>query len=72
MYQDQACRISGSIGITISSDYEDPDAEQMLIDADTALYASKKAGRAQHTFVRDVGGVGQSAADLAAAQGQRH
>ncbi len=44
------CRISASIGITVSDDYECPTADQMLIDADTALYASKKAGRARHTF----------------------
>lgn len=66
LYQDQPCRISGSIGITMSDDYATPDPEQMLIDADMALYASKNAGRAQHTFVRDVGGVGQSAAAVAA------
>ena len=66
-YQDQPCRISGSIGITMSDDYATLDPEQMLVDADMALYASKNAGRAQHTFVRDVGGVGQSAAAVAAA-----
>lgn len=67
MFQDTPCQISGSIGITISDDYLAIDPDQMLIDADMALYASKKAGRAQYTFVRDVGGVGQSAEDVAAA-----
>jgi len=70
-YQGKPCRISGSIGITMSDDYPCPDPDQMLIDADMALYASKKAGRAQHTFVRDAGGIGQSAADVAAAPAGR-
>jgi len=67
MYEDTPCNISGSIGITISEDYAVPECDQMLIDADMALYASKKAGRATYTFVRDVGGVGQTAASIAAA-----
>lgn len=67
MFQDTACQISASIGITISDDYLLVEPEQMLIDADMALYASKNAGRAQYSFVRDVGGVGQSAEDVAAA-----
>lgn len=44
------CRISASIGTTISSHYSDPDPDRMLSDADTALYESKNAGRARHTF----------------------
>lgn len=44
------CKISGSIGITLSSLYETPDAVEMLADADTALYASKHKGRAVHTL----------------------
>ena len=52
-FEGTPCRISGSIGITISEDYKDLDPEQMLVDADMALYASKHAGRAQHTFARD-------------------
>jgi len=51
MFGQDPCRISASIGITVSDDYDPPTADQMLIDADMALYASKKAGRAQHTFV---------------------
>jgi diguanylate cyclase (GGDEF)-like protein len=45
-FKDDVCQISGSIGITISSFYETPNAEQMLHDADIALYASKHKGRA--------------------------
>lgn len=66
-YEAEDCRISGSIGITISTDYSEVVPEQMLIDADMALYAAKNAGRAQQVFVREVGGVGQSAAALSGA-----
>jgi diguanylate cyclase (GGDEF)-like protein len=49
-WQDAECRISASLGTTLSTDYRQPQAEQMLADADTALYAAKRAGRAQHRF----------------------
>ncbi|WP_412176208.1 diguanylate cyclase domain-containing protein [Lentibacter sp. XHP0401] len=56
------CRISASCGTVLSQSYGQPDAGVMLADADMALYASKKAGRAQHSFfseaMRDVGGDG--------------
>jgi diguanylate cyclase (GGDEF)-like protein len=51
-FQGEVCRISASIGITISTDYLPPEAEQMLSDADTALYASKNAGRGQAQLFR--------------------
>lgn len=72
MYNSDVCQISGSIGITVSDDYAEIDPNQMLIDADMALYASKNAGRAQHTFVSDIGGVGHSAeaAEAAAPKGR--
>ena len=54
LFGDAPCRISASIGITVSDDYADPNAETMLNDADRALYASKNAGRAQHTFVSQI------------------
>lgn len=44
-YIGQLCRISGSIGMTISTAYAAPDAARMIADADRALYASKHAGR---------------------------
>lgn len=47
------CRISASIGLTISSHYAAPEAERMLADADAATYASKRAGRAQLQFHHD-------------------
>ncbi len=54
LFGETPCRVSGSIGIAVSSDYPEPDTDQMLADADAALYASKNAGRARHTFARDV------------------
>ncbi len=50
LFEGAPCRISASIGITVSDDYSPPCAERMLADADAALYASKGAGRARHTF----------------------
>lgn len=49
-FEGQTCRIAGSIGMTCSTHYSGPDPEQMLIDADQALYVSKRAGRAQATL----------------------
>ena len=49
-WADRVCRISASIGISLSIDYDPPDPERMIADADRALYASKLAGRARHTF----------------------
>lgn len=44
-YAGTPCRISASVGFTLSASYAEPSAERMLADADAALYASKKAGR---------------------------
>ena len=44
------CRISGSIGTVIAGEYTLPTADLLLGDADTALYAAKKAGRSTHVF----------------------
>jgi diguanylate cyclase (GGDEF)-like protein len=49
-FRKRTCRISGSIGITTTENYPTPDADRMLSDADTALYASKHAGRATVTI----------------------
>lgn len=46
-FDGQPCRISASIGITLSTQYEKPDPDRMQSDADDALYASKRAGRGQ-------------------------
>ncbi|QYK41146.1 MAG: GGDEF domain-containing protein [Paracoccaceae bacterium] len=44
-FEGHACVISASIGIAISTAYQDPTPDRMLNDADEALYASKHAGR---------------------------
>lgn len=49
-FEGQTCRISGSVGVTISSNYPAPDPDRMLSDADLALYASKRRGRARCTL----------------------
>lgn len=46
-YEGRPCRISASVGVTLSHFYDRPEADRMLADADEALYASKRAGRAQ-------------------------
>jgi diguanylate cyclase (GGDEF)-like protein len=55
-WEGQACRISGSIGITLSTMYAAPDGVVMQADADAALYASKRAGRARATMAVVGGG----------------
>ncbi len=50
-FEGKICRISGSIGYTTSTFYDVPDLDQMLSDADVALYASKHKGRACSTLV---------------------
>jgi diguanylate cyclase (GGDEF)-like protein len=44
-FEGNPCRISASIGMTISTLYPAPLPEQMISDADLALYAGKHAGR---------------------------
>ncbi len=44
------CRISASVGVTVSSDYETATLEQMMLDADHALYAAKNEGRGRAIF----------------------
>lgn len=44
-YRAQDCRISGSIGITLSCAYDSPEPLRMMADADLALYAAKGQGR---------------------------
>lgn len=54
-FKGQTANISGSIGIVCSSYYDPPDIDQMMEDADAALYASKERGRACFTmFGRDM------------------
>lgn len=49
-FEGNPCRISASIGLTVSTFYHSPQPDRMLSDADDALYASKRAGRGQAQF----------------------
>lgn len=49
-FEGKTCRVSASIGLAISTDYPSLMADQILNDADQALYASKHAGRGQVTL----------------------
>ena len=44
-FEGDVCNISGSIGYCSSQAYDAPQPDQMLADADAALYEVKKAGR---------------------------
>ncbi len=44
------CRISASIGATLSRLYEHADTARMMADSDQALYAAKEAGRGCHVI----------------------
>ena len=48
------CQIGASVGMTVSTQYTVPEPERMLADADSALYAAKRAGRAQAQMWSDV------------------
>jgi diguanylate cyclase (GGDEF)-like protein len=52
-FDGQQCRISCSIGTVLSNDYDALDPARLMDDADVALYASKHAGRACHTYYSD-------------------
>ena len=49
-YRGQTCRVSASIGTTVSRSHDRVAAPNMLHQADLALYAAKKAGRAAHVI----------------------
>ncbi len=55
-WEGQMCRISGSVGIAVSSDYANARADVMQAAADAALYASKRAGRGRATLAQAVEG----------------
>ncbi|WP_298836529.1 diguanylate cyclase [uncultured Roseobacter sp.] len=54
MFEGQPCRVSASIGTVLSSEYARPSADQMLRDADEALYHSKHEGRGRHTLYSEL------------------
>lgn len=47
LFEGALCQIGASVGMTISTLYGQPFPEKMLSDADAALYAAKRAGRAR-------------------------
>ena len=49
-FEETSCRISASIGISVSQALSHPDIEQLHAEADEALYASKRAGRSRATM----------------------
>jgi diguanylate cyclase (GGDEF)-like protein len=53
-FEGNQCKISGSIGITMSSFYHQPEIEILHADADVALYESKRAGRGRATIFQIV------------------
>ena len=53
-FEGNPCRVSASIGMTISTSYPSPKADQMQSDADEALYDSKRHGRAQARFHKSI------------------
>lgn len=48
-FQDTICKVSASVGISVYDGSHDTDMDQLLAEADTALYASKHAGRSTYT-----------------------
>lgn len=50
VFEGHSCQIAASVGMTLSSRYPSPDPQQMLSDADGALYISKRAGRGRATL----------------------
>ncbi|WP_348540476.1 MULTISPECIES: diguanylate cyclase [unclassified Shimia] len=51
-YKDAVCEVSASVGISIYTGTADTSVEELMDDADTALYASKHDGRATFTLYR--------------------
>ncbi|MDS9468183.1 GGDEF domain-containing protein [Paracoccus sp. MBLB3053] len=44
------CRVSASIGFSLSEEYDTIELSEMLADADAALYEAKETGRNSHRF----------------------
>jgi diguanylate cyclase (GGDEF)-like protein len=54
LFEGMTCQIGASVGITVSTQYDLPLPDKMLADADSALYAAKRAGRARAELWSDV------------------
>ena len=71
-FGNDVCRISGSAGSVVARNYRDPTADQLMADADKALYASKNAGRGRHTAYSDELADVDTAAPPMGARGSKH
>ena len=49
-FNGEECRISASIGATLSCNYQEPSIDVLLGDADVALYEAKARGRSKQIF----------------------
>lgn len=58
IFDGHECRVSASIGMTLSTRYGTPEVERILRDADEALYDSKQRGRSRATLFSDPGAGG--------------
>ncbi|MCA3447000.1 MAG: diguanylate cyclase [Rhodobacter sp.] len=50
LHEGRACRVSASIGMTVSTTYSQAQPDRMMADADDALYEAKRAGRGRAVF----------------------
>jgi diguanylate cyclase (GGDEF)-like protein len=50
LHEGRACRVSASIGMTVSTTYPQVHPDRMMADADDALYEAKRAGRGRAVF----------------------
>jgi len=62
-FQGQECRISASIGVAVFEPDAGHTVNEVLDDADVALYASKKGGRARQTFYTEALRSGETGAE---------
>lgn len=69
VFESNECRISASIGIVMSKQYDVPCADVLLGDADAATYAAKHAGRGGFSFYADTVGTVQN--ETHAVEGRR-
>lgn len=57
IFQDQACKVSASIGTVWIQGNQTIAAKEILSDADKALYQSKNEGRSRQTLFKDAAGL---------------
>ncbi len=52
VFEGRPCHIAASVGVVLSCDYPQPEADRLLSDVDHALYAAKRAGRGRMVIMR--------------------